>query len=281
MAAFGGNGMLRSIGAAARAVTFSGLCALLLVACEDGPASAESAAGSTREDRGDFVVRPALLQDDEYTDLAAQLSEERWLEDLAEVLNNSLNMPVDVGMRFAQCGENNAYYIPDDREIQVCIEMFEGERENFAAYYDTEEEIEDAVNGSFLFTVFHEVGHALIDVLEIPFTSREEDAADSLAAWWLIDGDDGEESAISGALSFYTDPDEATEIEESDFEDEHSLSQQRYYTLTCLVYGSDPVQYANLLEEEWLTEARAEQCPAEFERLTSTWYTLLDPFLKE
>ena len=257
------------------------LSALSIVACEDSTTTTTSAARPSGQDRGDFKVLPAVLEDDEYTELAAQLSEERWLEDIADVLNQSLNLPTDIGMRFAQCGENNAYYVPDDREIQICIEMFDGERENFANYYDSEEDIEDAVNGSFLFTVFHEVGHALIDVLEIPFTGREEDAADSLAAWWLIDGDDGEESAISGALSFYTDPSEAAEIEESDFEDEHSLSQQRYYTLTCLVYGSDTEQYANLLEEEWLTETRAEQCPAEFERLTSTWYTLLDAHLKE
>ncbi|ADL00491.1 DUF4344 domain-containing metallopeptidase [Brevundimonas subvibrioides] len=241
--------------------------------------SASEAASS--EDRGDFVVRPAELTSDDYTELAAQLSEERWLEDVADVLNESLILPVDIGLRFAECGENNAYYVPDDREIQICIEMFEGERETFAAYFETDEEIEEAVNGSFLFTVFHEVGHALVDVLEIPFTGREEDTADSLAAWWLIDGDDGEESAISGALSFYTDPSEAGDLEESDFADEHSLSQQRYYTLTCLVYGSDPDKYANLLEEEWLTPERAEQCPGEFERLTSTWYTLLDAHLKD
>ncbi|QTN19226.1 DUF4344 domain-containing metallopeptidase [Brevundimonas sp. AJA228-03] len=264
------TGRVGGMGVAAAAAAF-----VILGAC-----SSESVAASGA-DRGDFVVRPAELTSDDYTELAEQLSEERWLEDVADVLNESLSLPVDIGMRFAECGENNAYYIPDDREIQICIEMFEGERETFAAYYDTDEEIEDAVNGSFLFTVFHEVGHALIDVLEIPFTGREEDTADSLAAWWLIDGDDGEESAISGALSFYTDPEEAGDLEESDFADEHSLSQQRYYTLTCLVYGSDPDKYANLLEDEWLTPERAEQCPAEFERLTSTWYTLLDAHLKE
>ena len=276
--------MSMSLGAHARRFTLVALGALALAACEDSTTTTTettSAARASGEDRGDFKVLPAELEDDEYTELAAQLSEERWLEDVANVLNESLNLPRDIGMRFAQCGENNAYYVPEDHEIQVCIEMFEGERENFANYYDSEEEIEGAVNGSFLFTVFHEVGHALIDVLEIPFTGREEDAADSLAAWWLIDGDDGEESAIAGALSFYTDPEEATKVEESDFEDEHSLGQQRYYTLTCLVYGSDSDKYANLLEEEWLTEARAEQCPEEFQRLTSTWYTLLDAHLKE
>ena len=273
--------MSMSIAARARRFTLITFASLVLAACEDGTASAESASAGPAQDRGNFVVRPAVLETDEYSEFAQQLSEERWLEDVADVLNESLILPVDIGMRFAECGENNAYYVPDDREIQICIEMFEGERENFANYYETEEEIEDAVNGSFLFTVFHEVGHALVDVLEIPFTGREEDTVDSLAAWWLIDGDEGEQSAIAGALSFYTDPEEAADVDESEFAGEHSLSQQRYYTLTCLVYGSDTEKYANLLEDEWLTPERAEQCPAEFERLSTSWYALLDPHLKE
>lgn len=261
--------------ASLRALSFAVVATALLAAGCSAPAAAAS------EDVGDFVVRPAVLESDTYTELAAQLSEERWLEDVADVLNASLILPVEIGMRFAECGQNNAFYIPADREIQICIEMFEGEREVFAAYYNTEAEVEDAVAGSFMFTVFHEVGHALVDVLEIPFTGREEDTVDSLAAWWLIDGDDGEQSAIAGALSFYTDPDQAAAVEESQLAGHHSLSQQRYYTLTCLVYGSDTEKYASLLEEEWLTPERAEQCPAEFERLSASWYALLDAHLKE
>jgi hypothetical protein len=233
------------------------------------------------EDLGDFVVLPAKLESENYVELAQQLSDERWLEDIAEVLNKSLNLPVDVGMRFAECGQSNAFYDPYEREVLMCLELLEGEREVFSAYYETEEEIENAVNGSFMFTVFHEVGHALVDVLEIPVTGREEDTVDSLAAWWLIDGDGGDESAISGALSFYVDPAQAGEIDESQYATQHSLGQQRYYILACLVYGSDPENYANLIDEGWLTPERAERCPYDFQRLTTSWYALLGPHLKE
>jgi len=61
----------------------------------------------------------------------------------------------------------------------------------------------------------------------------------------------------------------------------HGLGVTRYLPLTGLVYGADTEKYANLLGEEWLTEERAEQCPAEFERLSTSWYALLDPHLKE
>ncbi|WP_051651267.1 DUF4344 domain-containing metallopeptidase [Brevundimonas bacteroides] len=254
-------------------------CAAILALAACGQAT--QAGSATREDLGDFVVREALLETDEYVDLANQLSEEGWLEDIAEALNASLNLPVDIGIRFAECGQSNAFYLPDEREIQMCLELFDGEREVFAAYFETEQEIEDAVAGSFHWTVFHEVGHALVDVLDIPVTGREEDTADSLATWWLIDGQGGEASTISAALSFYTDPSQAGEIDDSEYAGDHSFSQQRYYALACHVYGSDPEGYAYLLEEEWLTPERAEYCPAEFERLSASWYALLAPHLKE
>ena len=260
-----------------RPLIFALLLAGLMVQSHDSRASALSVAG---EDLGDFVVRPAKLESDTYVELAQQLSEERLLEDIADGLNAWLILPVDIGMRFAECGQSNAFYDPNEREVLMCLELFEGEREVFAAYYETEEEIEGAVNGSFLFTVFHEVGHALVDVLEIPITGREEDTVDSLAAWWLLDGDGGDESAISGALSFYVDPAQAGEIDDSQYATEHSLGQQRYYILACLVYGSNPEGYANLIEEGWLTAERAERCPYDFQRLSTSWYALLGPHLK-
>lgn len=253
--------------------------ALGLSAC-GGDSTTTTTSADAAPDNGDFKVEPTELTSDDYTELAEQLKTDRTMEDVAEVLNASLNMPEDIGLKFAECGEDNAYYDPEAKEITVCIDMFDAEREQFEQFYDTDEEVDAALQGSFLFTVFHEVGHALVDVLDIPITGAEEDVVDGLAAWWLIDGDGGEENAIAGALSFYTDPDEAADLDDSDFADEHSISQQRYYTLTCLVYGSDPEKYAHLLDDEWLTEDRAEQCPDEYQRLNRSWYALLDKYLK-
>ncbi len=248
---------------------------LLLGVAACGPTDA-----ATAEDVGDFKVRPAELTSDTYDALVATMTADRVLEDIAEELNATFILPEDIGLRFQECDEDNAYYDPEDRTISLCLEMFEAARELMADQYETAAELEAAVNGSFLFTVYHEVGHALVDAFDIPITGREEDAVDQLAAWWLIDNDTGDQAAIAGALSFYTDP-ESAELDESDFADEHSLNQQRFYNLTCWVYGSNPTQYQALLEDEWLTAARAEQCEAEFETLNTSWYALLNDHLKE
>jgi hypothetical protein len=60
---------------------------------------------------------------------------------------------------------------------------------------------------------------------------------------------------------------------------EHSLSAQRMYNLSCLIYGSDPQSYADFIDLEWLPEDRAEGCEAEYEQARNGWNTLLEPYL--
>lgn len=50
---------------------------------------------------------------------------------------------------------------------------------------------------------YHEVGHALVDVLELPITGKEEDAVDQLSTYVLVeDADGGEVAALDGAVAF-------------------------------------------------------------------------------
>ena len=60
--------------------------------------------------------------------------------------------------------------------------------------------LEDAVVGPFVDVLLHEVAHALFDLLKIPLFGREEDAADQLAAFMLLQfGNDVARRTIVGA----------------------------------------------------------------------------------
>jgi len=61
---------------------------------------------------------------------------------------------------------------------------------------------------------------------------------------------------------------------------EHSLSEQRFYNILCLVYGSNPEKFNFLVEDGDLPEERAEICPSEYERKVNSWDTLLSPYWK-
>ena len=135
--------------------------------------------------------------------------------------------------------------------------------------------------GSGAFLLQHETGHALVHLLDLPITGREEDAVDNLATVILIEGEahDALFAAITnfGALS--------AEMESGDHPlpvwNEHSLSAQRLFDVACLLYGSDPKAFADLVGPEGLPEERAQRCPGEYQQKQRAWDTLLAPFYAE
>src|SRR5690606_40813218 len=65
----------------------------------------------------------------------------------------------------------------------------------------------------------------------------------------------------------------------SAYADAHSLNLQRYLNLQCLLYGSDPERFADIVARGDLPESRARTCPAEASRASSAWMRLLLPHL--
>lgn len=99
-----------------------------------------------------------------------------------------------------------------------------------------------------LWTLVHEMGHALISELEIPVLGNEEDAADQIATIALLHGAPGHRHGADEALQL-ADAAEAWRLEwmldqnnhaATAYWDNHPLDIQRYYNILCLLYGFDP-----------------------------------------
>src|SRR5262249_24126457 len=125
--------------------------------------------------------------------------------------------------------------------------------------------------------------HALVHVLDLPVTGKEEDAVDQLSTLILADGsDEGERSVLTAAKWFLREHEQKdTDIEQLAFWDEHSLEAQRFYNYVCWLYGHDEKTYAGLVKEGALPEDRAVRCPGEYQQLQKSWSRLLEPHLKK
>lgn len=253
------------------------LCAALpLAAAGCAPAEGASAAGAGR-----FVVDYGPVASPDYRRWQADLRAAGVMEHVADALNRTFVVPGDVRLAFSECGEPNAFYDPDVRRIRVCFELMDEMYGAFGETTESEEELNEAAWGAIYFTLYHELGHALVDLWDLPITGREEDAVDQLAAFLLTDGtEEGEAAAISGANALLLEHDLDGDADEPALWDEHSLDPQRFYNIVCWVYGSDPETYAYLLEDGTLPQERAEVCAAEYERLDRSWTGLLAPYLK-
>ncbi|MGH7559539.1 MAG: DUF4344 domain-containing metallopeptidase [Gemmatimonadales bacterium] len=246
----------------------------LAAACGGKPPVPPAAAADTAPaaPTGRFVAQyaPATL---EYYDFRAGLVRNRFLDTIADRLNDSLVIPRDIVLATGHCGEPNAVYEPDRARVTLCYELFG----TLAELYTDEVGGEHLITGTLVFALTHELGHALIDVLQLPVTGREEDAVDQLATILLLSQGEAGDSLAFGAIGWFSKNSRRQEADELVFADEHGLDQQRYYNILCMVYGRDRARYPEIVAERWLPAIRAERCPVEYARIAESWRRLLFP----
>lgn len=235
-----------------------------------------------RNKQGRFKVVYSSIKNDEHKELKYIVEKSNAFTTLAGGLNEFLVLPVDITVSVQECGDANAYYAPDSHKIVMCYELINSFVKDLSAIEKDQEQLYTDAVFAAMFVFFHETGHALIDVLELPSTGKEEDAVDQLATLILtLAGNEGEEIALAAAKQFALAADKQTNIEGLAFWDEHSLDPQRFYNIVCLLYGSNPDKYTSLVKAVELPEDRAGRCPAEYTKVANSWMTLLAPYVRE
>jgi hypothetical protein len=232
-------------------------------------------------DKGDFKVgySPATLKQDPKKSMPKEIAD--LLREITKPLNEIIALPYDVYVNFDICGQPNAFYNPNTKEITMCVEFIDEFERIFKQVSEDEADVSQMIDGAVAVFFFHELGHCLIDVWDLPATGREEDAVDQLAMYILLDGTpEGEQMVLSAAIFFRIASSEQNDRELA-FWDEHSLDQQRFYDMVCQIYGSNPTKNKFLLGKDGLPPERAQRCPAEFKRVDHSWSKLLAPYLKK
>lgn len=199
----------------------------------------------------------------------------RFLEKMASMLSRGITLPHQVVLTIEECGKQNAFYNQQRRAIVLCHELIayiaQGIQRDFARVASSDE-IANAVGGGIVFVLMHELGHALIHVLDLPVLGREEDAADQIGAFFLLHSDNAP-YALAGALWFFRQ--KILIYTRRHFSDEHSLDPQRQSNLACWAFGKEPHRYQYLLQGGYLTRERAVRCAVEYRRLDSSIRKLL------
>lgn len=208
-----------------------------------GQGKPEAAEGTVR-------VLYGPVENEEYAKLQEALQDAKVLEGIAADINGTFSLPADLSITFTECGVVNAFYDPVEQRVSMCYELIENFAEILAKHIKNEDQLDDAVVGATAFVFFHELGHALVHLLDLPITGKQEDAVDQLSTLILSDGsDEGEAAALQGALAFYSeDQDEDSKIDDLAFWGQHSLTQQRFYNIVCWVYGQNERKYTHLVE---------------------------------
>ncbi|MFZ3183839.1 MAG: DUF4344 domain-containing metallopeptidase [Pseudomonas sp.] len=121
------------------------------------------------------------------------------------------------------------------------------------------------------FTLLHEMGHMLINELQLPVLGREEDAADELGfiGVFLLYGPHKDQifySKLVDVADYWRLEWQRPKPEQENVQvwDSHSLDAQRFYNIACLAYGSDPDNLEWIIEATDLPAERAFYCDEEY-----------------
>jgi hypothetical protein len=205
-----------------------------------------------------------------------------------QALDGMFVLPRRLRYLTAECGEFGAFYRPAESAVVLCYETLRTLYERGRAQ-QLQGGLDDGhafryVRANIRFIVLHETGHALVHLLDLPVTGRQEDAVDQLAAILMLRFADLDETSdqVMGNLRMAADwlLSRSTGAYNLDaYADEHALGEQRYFNLQCLVYGTDPAAFASIVDAGDLTPARARGCARETRLATRAWLRLLLPHL--
>lgn len=155
-----------------------------------------------------------------------------------------------------------------------------GFAQDFSGFSKTQrnEIISFAANNS-LFVLYHEVAHLLVDQLQLPVLGREEDAADNVATWVLLnkrtpEADKALEDAAQGwLLSGIT---YGSGEYEEDYAAAHSLDKQRAYQIVCMMVGSDDSAFRPIANQYAMERDRQDTCFWDYELINRSIKSLLE-----
>ena len=139
------------------------------------------------------------------------------------------------------------------------------------------------VVGNTLFVMAHEMGHGLINEMNMPVLGREEDAADSFAVVTALKMSSGlservlMEATMGWVLASKRDKKQGKALA---FYDEHGLDLQRAYNVVCFMFGADPEKYKTLAAETKLPEERQQSCVFDYKNTAWSWDEMLKQHLR-
>ncbi len=278
--------MLLAVALAAVAVGVAG--------CGGGSGSSSTSSASTAGEGGEGSSgssggapgRAKVVWEEPETEedaLGYELLEASETEAVAKALAEAFELPEPLLVRGVNGEEEGPFYDPEDNSITLpygfatlvlaVVESSDPEA--------SPEEIGERIGAVNSFILAHEFAHALIANFNLPVLGKEEDAADSIATFVLLNVPGGAEYAGDAAAFWIAFSGRQEPPQLADYADVHSLDLQRADAVLCWVAGSSEASFEEIAELELLPPERLESCPSEYAQLVDSIEQELGPYVSE
>ena len=230
-----------------------------------------------------------------YQALYERVKKRAVLEEISEFLS-PLKLKKKLIFETTSCGVVNAFYDPTDQTVHLCYEMLDWIENVAAVSPDKLKQTPDApprgllpgvtraeaIVGAIGGVALHETGHAVFDIQQIPRLGREEDAADMVAGFVMLQfGSEVARVMIKGMFNVtHNWQAESPNISVAALADSHSLALQRGFAILCLAYGKEPDTFKDLAQA-WLPAARQPSCAREYRQAENAFRKTILPYVDQ
>ena len=230
---------------------------------------------------GRITISYVPPKDPTHQALYERMKEVRFLEKLQELLS-PVRLPRPLRVKTEGCdGDANASYENDT--IIICYEYVDELWKNVPTQTTPGGVTPvDALLGPLIDTCLHEFGHAIFDMLRVPTFGREEDAADQVSAYIMLQLGKAEARRLflGTAYAYKTEFEAATAPPAlKAFANVHGTPAQRFYNLLCIAYGADAQLFGDLVAKGYLPKERAEDCEGEYKQVAFAFQKLIAPHI--
>jgi hypothetical protein len=201
------------------------------------------------------------------------------LEEVVTELEGMFDLPSQIEIILTSDKPGPLYY---DHKIHITYEFLRHVNEVIYATY----EMTDTERGQFIldmaeFVLYHEVGHAILDIMGLDELKYDEDAVDEFSAV-LSSVIDNEDIIYEAAIFFESNAEYMSEESVSNvFGARHAVDEDRMYHILCLLYGSNPEENEDIIIDFEFSGADEINCSNLYQEAYEYWGNLLAHLLKD
>lgn len=202
-------------------------------------------------------------------------------EKVVDQLEYTFVLPQKIEIIFTTDKPGPLYY---DGKIHITYEFLKHTKEVISSAFELDEEEEVSMMLTIAeFVIYHEVGHAILDILGYDVLKYDENVVDEFSA--ILSSEIGCQSTIYNAALFFEANAEfngAQHTHTKTFSELHSRShEERMDLILCLLYGDNPDENQDILSDFDFSNAEGEECIDLFEESYDIWGEILDEILRD
>jgi hypothetical protein len=194
----------------------------------------------------------------------------------AQVFLSPLRLPRELTIRTAECGAPSVPFDAQKSVVTICYEAVADIQALAKGATSDPDDLAGLITGGVVEEALHRMALAILQVFDVPVWGREEDAADMLGAFLMLQFDERTANVtILGAAQLFVYKTSA--LGKVDYVSDVSPPAQRFYNFLCIAVGGDPIDFGGLVDKGFLPKDRARGCGGEYDKVRRAFDMRLMP----